>query len=612
MSVVRGEQLQDSGTPMRASATLDFLDLPLALDPSVVRENREFRLERAWSVASFGRHTLKRGWWMLESENEEELRSIEIRLTSARNPLMTMSNDHNGRRVGGVRIYLPDPETFDVALLLSPWPGNVSFSCLRLRCLGVVEASAMFVGGFKRLFRARNGFSKLAHMGRQFMRGRPIGLRLEPASGSPLGDAPRIQSATNVNEQPTRLVRHGDLDVFLGLDDVLDPRAIEIVTQEFARSPNLKAIYGDALEGKTIVPRPTRDAELSRWFEVATPPLFFREGVCGGPYPQHCLDAVVSKWGAAAVARIPLPLVKRPRGYWPVLPVVPVPKLTRMPRVSVVIPTKYRIDLLQKCLEGLARRTNYPSLEVVVVDNGSTDSRLPGVLEHARKSFDLIHVRDMGKFNFSRLVNLGVRTSSGEVILLMNDDVEPQQTGWLHRMVESAIRKDVGAVGARLLYPDRTIQHAGVSMGIGGVCGHLWKGLSEQDAIRCPYVVYPGERMAVTGACLAVRREVFDKVGAFDEGAFPVSLNDIDFCLRVRELGLRNIYRGDAVLVHYESQSRGQDSQSAQTRRRAARETDVFLSRWRALIQDDPFGSPQFDRRTESGAVHYKALSVAA
>ena len=341
--------------------------------------------------------------------------------------------------------------------------------------------------------------------------------------------------------------------------------------------------------------------------------MFFRHGVCADRLePRRRLDAVIAKWGAQSVDRIPLPLVRRPSGHWPVLPPVPVPKLAHAPRVSVIIPTKYRIDLLQKCLEGLARRTGYPNLQVVLVDNGSTDERLPKVIDQARKWFDLIHVRDLGEFNFSRLVNLGVRASSGELIVLMNDDVEPTQSGWLHRMAESAMRRDVGAVGARLLYPDRTIQHAGVSMGLGGVCGHLWKGLSEQDAARCPSVVYPGERMAVTGACLAVRREVFDRAGTFDEVAFPVSLNDIDFCLRVRNLGLRNIYRGDAVLIHSESQSRGQDSDSASARRRAARETEAFLLRWRLMLHEDPFASPAFDLRTESGAVHYQALSLAS
>lgn len=603
-----------AATPSGAVGCLDFLELPFGETAQVVRDGHAFQLDGAWSVARFGQHTLKRGWWLLESESTADLRGVEVRLTSALNPLMTLLNSHNGARNSGMRIYLPAPETFDVSLLLSPWPGRVAVTRLRLRCLGGNETAMLFARSVKRLFRTQNGFGKLVHLGRQFMRGRPLGLRLEPAPiVSPLGASPRIQSTVNTNEQPAKLIQQDGFDGYLGAEDTLDPRALAIISQELARSPELKVIYCDAMEGKVIVPRPNRDAELGRWFEVASPPVFFRKGV-GAAHadPQKRLDEVIAKWGPDVVARIPLPLVKRPKGNWPLLPMVPAPTLLRQPRVSVIVPTKFRIDLLAKALEGLSRRTGYPNLEVVVVDNGSTDKRLPGVLEHARKAFDLIHVRDMGKFNFSRLVNLGVRTSSGEIILLMNDDVEPTQWGWLHRMIESAMSPDVGAVGARLLFPDRTIQHAGVSMGIGGICGHLWKGLREEDALRCPYVVYPGERMAVTGACLAVRRDVFDRAGGFDEAAFPVALNDIDFCLRVRALGLRNIYRGDAVLIHHESQSRGQDSETAERRRRAGGEVAAFLSRWRPLIQDDPFSSPEFDRRTESGAVHYAALAGAA
>ena len=196
-----------------------------------------------------------------------------------------------------------------------------------------------------------------------------------------------------------------------------------------------------------------------------------------------------------------------------------------------------------------------------------------------------------------------------KVVLLLNDDVEPIAAGWLHRMVDAVLAPDVGAVGARLVYPEGPIQHAGVILGLGGVCGHLWKGLPADEAARNPYVVYPGARLAVTGACLAVRREAFDQVGGLDEQAFPVAYNDIDFCLRLHAAGYRNIYRGDVVLVHYESQSRGHDNETSRRRLRLARETGQFLKRWRRMIEDDPFGSPEFDSTIESGAVHRLALA---
>lgn len=589
---------------------LDFLDLPLGGESPMAREAKEFCFERAWSIAYFGQHRLKRGWWLFESEGDAGLSGIELRLTSALNPLITLANNHNGVRNAGIRIYLPAAETFDVSILLSPWPGRVRLNGLRLRRLGMAETAVMFASNAKRIFTTRDALRKLAHLGLQFLRGRPLGFRLAP---TPTTKSPAsVISASETVKAPAlscRVVRHDVFDGFISDADSLDPRAVDIISYEFAQLPEVQAIYCDVREGDSIIPRPCRDPELGRWFEVATPPVFFRRDASDDSHdPQRRLDDVLKRYGSCAVARLPLPLVRRTYGVRPSLPPAPAPTLSRQPRVSVIVPTKYRTDLLEKCLQGLARRTDYPDLEVVLVDNGSTDGRLADVLEEARRSFEVIHVRDMGGFNFSRLVNLGVRVSRGEIVLLLNDDVEPAQTCWLNRMIESAMLPDVGAVGARLLFPDRTIQHAGVVMGIGGVCGHLWKGASEESAARNPYVVYPGERMAVTGACLAINRELFDRVGGFDE-TLPVSLNDIDFCLRVRALGQRNIYRGDAVLIHHESQSRGQDSETAQRRRRAAKETAIFLSRWRKLIRDDPFGSPAFDRRTESGAVHQSVLA---
>src|SRR5262249_53457867 len=153
---------------------------------------------------------------------------------------------------------------------------------------------------------------------------------------------------------------------------------------------------------------------------------------------------------------------------------------------------------------------------------------------------------------------------SGEVLLVFNDDVQAIEPSWLKRMAASVLEPDVGAVGARLLYPDRSVQHAGVMIGIGGACGHLWKGTKPEEAALNPMIMCPGQRLAVTGACLAVRREAYDRVGGMDQEAFPVAYNDIDFCLRLGAIGLKSIYRGDAALVHHESQSRGADNANEQ------------------------------------------------
>jgi GT2 family glycosyltransferase len=278
----------------------------------------------------------------------------------------------------------------------------------------------------------------------------------------------------------------------------------------------------------------------------------------------------------------------------------------------VIIPTKYRIDLLEKCLTGLRAKTGYPDLEVIVVDNGADDPRFAGVLADAASQLDLRKIEQVGPFNFSQLVNAGVRVSSGEVVLLLNDDVEPIASGWLHRLVASAAITGVGAVGAYLTYPNGSVQHAGVVLGLGGVCGHLWRGLGPVEASRNVYVQSSGTRMAVTGACLAVRREAFDAVGGFDEKAFPVAFNDIDFCLRLHAAGYRNVYRGDAKLIHHESQSRGPDDASATTRGRLAVETSRFMQRWKHLVSNDPHFSPAFDSAVERGVAHPAGLASPA
>jgi GT2 family glycosyltransferase len=271
--------------------------------------------------------------------------------------------------------------------------------------------------------------------------------------------------------------------------------------------------------------------------------------------------------------------------------------------VSIVIPTKTRIDLLALCMASL-ERTDYERVEIVVVNNGSTSPELPGVLERARHFADVIEIVDDGQFNFSRLVNAGVKRASGEVVVLLNDDIEAIDPSWLRRLVESACDPANGAVGARLVYPDGSIQHAGIVLGIGGVCGHLWRGMRPDDAMQHPCVSLPSERAAVTGACIAVRRSVYEQVGGMDEVNFPVTLNDVDFCLRLRAAGFRNIYRGDAVLIHHESQSRGADQASHAKSRRLNSETIKFLDVWRLAFEADPYYSPALDMTRDDGRWH--------
>jgi GT2 family glycosyltransferase len=396
-----------------------------------------------------------------------------------------------------------------------------------------------------------------------------------------------------------------DVVVLKQTRQTLHPRAIELAADAFARRPAVNALYSDVVEGGAIWPRPGWDGELAAWWDLAAPPVFLRAGSYGAGLDARAVVAdILETQGEAAVGRLALPLASQAERHRPPLAPVPAPRLARTPRVSAIIPTKFRVDLLESCLKGLVEATGYPDLETVIVDNGCKDPRFAAVLDAAGAELDITRVEDFGAFNFPRLIASGAAQATGEVLLLLNDDIEPTQTGWLHRMVDSAMRQDVGAVGARLLFPDGSVQHAGAILGIGGVCGHMWKGASPDEQARNPYIAYPGQRMAVTGACLAVRRDVFDQVGGLDAAAFPVALNDIDFCLRLRAAGYRTLYRGDAVLIHHESQSRGTDDANEARRKRLEVETGRFLQRWRSQLADDPFGSPAFDPVSESGLVH--------
>jgi O-antigen biosynthesis protein len=256
------------------------------------------------------------------------------------------------------------------------------------------------------------------------------------------------------------------------------------------------------------------------------------------------------------------------------------------PAVSVVIPTRDAVDLLSACVDSLLAHTDYPDVEVIVIDNGSRDPRTKRYLERGGMRV----IRDDRPFNFSALNNRAVAEARGEVVVLLNNDVEIVEGTWLSRLVAEAARPDVGAVGARLLFPDGTIQHAGVLIGLHGLAGHPYRHMSGS------FVGYHGRLCvthtvsAVTAACLAVRRDLYREIGGFDE-RLAVAFNDVDFCLRLREAGYRNLLVPSAVLVHHESATRGLDQDGAK-RKRFLAEVATMRQRWGALLDGDPCYSP--------------------
>lgn len=268
----------------------------------------------------------------------------------------------------------------------------------------------------------------------------------------------------------------------------------------------------------------------------------------------------------------------RPAPVVPASTIAPVSEDESLPSVSIIVPTRNRLDLLRTCLEGVAS-THYPEQpEVIVIDNGSDDPQCLAYLAGLDPAFATV-LRDDGPFNFASLNNRAAAKASGELLCFLNNDIEMTDPLWLVAMARQAMREEVGTVGARLLYPDRTIQHAGVNVGIGGAAAHAHRGLAPEEEGYFHRHSLPQFVSAVTAACMVVRRDRFERIGGFDAERFAVSFNDVDLCLRLRGRGWQSLYEPRATLVHHESVSRGLDRDPVGAARQA-REVAALQERW--------------------------------
>ena len=264
------------------------------------------------------------------------------------------------------------------------------------------------------------------------------------------------------------------------------------------------------------------------------------------------------------------------------------------PLVSIVVCTRDHKDLLQTAVESITSRSTYGNYELAIVDNGSRDSATLSYISTLAGRKGITVIRDDSPFNYSRLNNAAVARTRGEVVCLLNDDIEVLSPGWLEEMVSLAIMPDVAAVGARLWYPDGTLQHGGVIIGIGGVASHAHPRLPRGHAGYIGRAVLRQEFSAVTGACLVVRRSVFDEVGGLDE-RLAVAFNDVDFCLRLRAAGYRNVWTPYAELIHHESASRGAEDNPEKLARFHG-EVRFMQERWGRLLECDPYYSPHLSK----------------
>lgn len=258
--------------------------------------------------------------------------------------------------------------------------------------------------------------------------------------------------------------------------------------------------------------------------------------------------------------------------------------------VGIVVPTRDRLDLLRPCIESVLRMTDHPDFRIVIADNGSEDLVTVRWLEEIARNPRVTVAAMPGPFNFAGICNRAARLLDSDLLLFLNNDTEVLEPLWLRALAGFARQPDVGAVGAKLLHADRSVQHAGVVLGLGGVAGHFGAGLAEDapgwlGANRAPHEV-----SAVTGACLMVESGKFRAVGGFDDVNLPVELNDIDLCLRLAERGWRTICDCRTRLLHHESASRG--GATFRLQRVYDAERRYFAARWRHVIRDDPFFNP--------------------
>jgi GT2 family glycosyltransferase len=452
--------------------------------------------------------------------------------------------------------------------------------------------------------------------------------------------------------------------LFLDHDDELAPHALAVIGHAFASHPEAVAVYSDEdsidAHGRRSEPRFKPDFDHERllaqnyvnhafavrtalvrrlgglrtgWDGVQDHDLVLRVAESGaGPilHAPHVLyhwrifpgggsfsQSAAGRIDAARVRLVaerleggkdPAKLSIGPRGHL----IVARPPPSPAPRVTAIIPTRDHPDLLEACVAGLLEQTDYPALDLCVVDNGSEGERAQRLLERLARTPRVRVMRIDAPFNFSALNNTATAATDARLLAFVNDDILVVEPGWLKAMAALAVRPEVGAVGAKLLYPDGRIQHAGIVLGLGPhrVAGHEFRGAPGASPGPQNRLLLAREVSAVTAACMVVERERFLTVGGFDEQALPVAFNDVDLCLKLSRRGWRTLWTPQARLMHLESASRGSD-RAAEAAVRLGREAGVMRERWGELLARDPYYNPNLTLADESFTLAAKSRAEA-
>lgn len=269
----------------------------------------------------------------------------------------------------------------------------------------------------------------------------------------------------------------------------------------------------------------------------------------------------------------------------------------RPPRVSIIIPSRDRPELLKQCVASVLRATAYEDFELLFIDNGTTDERALRIIQELAQDSRFKVLVDASPFNYSRLNNRGASMATGKLLCLLNNDVEITDPQWLSKLVAVCLQNDVGAVGARLLFPSGQIQHAGVILGIGGPAGHPFMFKAGNALTYMDRAMIMHELSAVTGACLLTSKALFNELGGLDE-ELSVAFNDVDYCLKIRALGQKVIYAPQVELIHNESASRGKDN-TLEKRSRLEVEVQYMKRKWPTWLNHDPAYNPNLTLKSD-------------
>ena len=274
------------------------------------------------------------------------------------------------------------------------------------------------------------------------------------------------------------------------------------------------------------------------------------------------------------------------------------------PFVEIIIPTKDHGELLKKCVDSITSKTTYPNYKITIIDNSSTEGKTFELFCQYSTVQNIDVVTNNSEFNYSKLNNSVALKSEADFVCLLNNDIEIITPGWLEEMVSLALQPNVGCVGARLLYPDDRLQHAGVVLGMIGIAGHVLRRFPKKKWSESERATLRHTVSAVTGACMLVSSDIYKKLNGLEE-QLAVAYNDVDFCLRVQGEGYRNVWTPYAEMYHYESAQRGRDSKAAEKIHRHAREEEFMRKRWGDKLKKDPYYSPNLTLVSEDYSLAY-------